>query len=340
MIAIIFFIFGLVLFVSLFPMKFSLVQKILMILLGIILILVAGFREDDVTNDYKVYLSFWTQRDLEGEVELSFIWLRDILRHQLLLPPVYLFLTFATLGVGTKIYAINKLSIYPFLALLIYVGHYYILHELTQIRIGVSAGFFLIAIYYKIEKKIYHTLLFLILAFFFHYSAVIGIILFILNNKDSKFYYFLIPLGYVIFFFNNQLNISIPIPYVQQKMEAYQEMKKWGVGDEINVFNFVFLVRILLLYILFFYAKRISVYNENVYLLLKIYAISLFSFLFLSDNPAFSFRIQEFLGIVEIILLPLIAVIFRNKSFGKLFVILIAIGFIFIDIFYNKYIFK
>lgn len=340
MIATVLSIFGAVLFVSFFPIKYRKVSNSLLILFAIILSLVAGLRESDVANDYIVYMSFWNRRDIVGDVETSFVFIRDILKYQLLLQPIYLFLIFAFVGVCTKFYAIGKLAPYPFLAILIYLGHYYILHELTQIRIGVAAGFFLIALYYKTIENLYLTILFILLAFLFHYSAVVGLIILLINNKNSKFFYFLIPIGYILYFVNNKLNISIPIPYVQQKLEAYQEMKKWGVGDEINVFNFVFLVRILILYYLFYKAKIIENHYKNIYIFLKIYAISLFTFLFLSDNPAFSFRIQEFLGIVEIILLPLIAFVYNNKVFGKIIVILIAVAFISIDIFYNKYIFS
>ena len=340
MITSVFFVFALVMLTSFFPIKVRGIRNFLLLAFTVWLFLLAGLRDDNVAADYSVYMSFWNLRELQGIVEVSFIWIRDFLKYKLDLQPIYLFVVYAVLGVSSKIYAISKTSAFPFLSVLIYISHYFILHELVQVRIGVAAGFFLIALYYKTRENLYYTLIFILIAFFFHYSAAVGLLILFINNKHSKLYYFLIPAGYVFYFLNSKLNISIPIPYVQQKLDTYQEMKKWGIGDEINVFNFVFLIRILILYFLFYKAKTISIKFTSVNLFIKVYAISLFSFLFLSDNPAFSFRIQEFLGVVEIMLIPLLGYAYRNKLFSKLIVVIIAIAFISIDVFYIKYIFK
>lgn len=340
MIVLIFLIFALILYISFFPIKVRRIEDIILITLGIILIFVAGLRADDVTNDYNVYLKFWQQRNLKGDVEFSFVWIKDFLKNYLHLPPQYLFLTFAALGVSSKFIAIRKLAAYPFLALLVYLSHYYILHELTQIRIGVASGFFLLAIYFKIKNNIKLTILFLCLSVVFHYSAAVGFIILFLNDKKRVFYLMLIPIGYLLYFLNNQLSITIPIPYIQEKMEIYDEMKKYGVGDEINVFNFVFLSRILILYFLFYKAKVIAEFIPHIYVFLKIYTISIFSFLLLSGNAVYSFRIQEFFGIIEIVLIPTIVFAYKKKIMGKLLVIGIAFSFILIDIYYNEFIFK
>lgn len=342
MISTVFFIFFVVLFISFFPIKFRVINNTIIIAVGLVLILIAGLRDNDVASDYSVYMMFWQQRDLTGLVEQSFIWIRQLLKDDLSLPSIYLFLVYAIIGVGTKIYAINKISPYPFLCILVYIGHYYILHDLTQIRIGAGAGFFLIAIYYKTQQNLRLTILFLCIATFFHYSAAVGFILLFLNNKSVKFYYFLIPLGYLLYFFNTQVEFNIPIPYIQQKIDIYKEMKKYGLNksDEINLFNFVLLARILIVYFLFYCSKKISQHYEYIYLFVKIYCISLFAFVFLADNPSFSFRIQEFLGIIEIVLIPLLAFAFTRRFWGKLLVVSIAFTFICIDIFYNNYIFK
>lgn len=321
-------------------MKVRKIENILLVLFGVVLVLMAGFRADDVSNDYVVYLNFWHQRVIDGDVEFSFVIIREFLKNYLHLPPQYLFLTFAFLGVSLKLIAIRKFAAYPFLALLVYLSHYYILHELTQIRVGVAAGFFLIAIYYKSIQNIRLTVFFLLLAVLFHYSAVVGFLILVLDDRKRIFYYFLIPLGYVMFFVNNQFSITIPIPYIQDKMEIYDEMKKYGIGEEINVFNFVFVARIVLLYFIFYKARVIEKFVPNIYFLLKVYAISLFSFLLLSGNAVYSFRIQEFFGVVEIILVPTLVFAFRSRMPGKLLVIAIALSFILIDIYYNEYIFK
>lgn len=342
MIALLFLLFFIIACLSIIPFKIIQVRDVIFFLLSIILIFVAGLRDSDVANDYGVYLNYWSYREIKEQVELSFVLLVNILKNDLGLSSVYLFIVYAILGVGTKMYAIKKLSINVFLAALIYLSHYYILHEMTQIRIGTATGFLLIALYFKLQKKYFGFAAFFILAVFFHYSAAIGIVILLLNNKNIKYFYYVIPLGYILYLLNSKLNISIPIPYFQDKIDVYNEMKKYGMNDsdKINVFNFVFLTRILILYFLFYKAKSISKYNENIYVYIKIYTLSLFSFLFLADIPAFSFRISELFGVVEIILFPLIVYAFRNKFLGTMIVISIALAFICIDIYYNNYIYN
>jgi len=342
MIATLFFLFASLIIISLFSFKINFIKRILFVLLGVIFILIAGFRGDNVANDYGVYMDYWGYRTITDAVEVSFIWIKSFLKNYLEVSHLYLFLTYAFFGVTAKFYAIDKLSKHVFLALLVYLSHFYILHELTQIRIGAASGFFLIAVYYRLQKQYKACLLFLLIAIFFHYSSFVGIIILVLNDKKIKYFYFLVPLGYVLYYFNNQFNISIPIPYFQSKLEAYKEMKKYGLNDsdQINVFNFVFLVRILILYLFFLRAKAISEYYPHVYTFIKIYSISLFSFLFLADIPAFSFRIQEFFGVIEIILLPCLVYAFPKKTYGKIIVVFIALGFLLIDLYYNKYVFN
>ncbi|WP_256742632.1 EpsG family protein, partial [Cronobacter sakazakii] len=49
-------------------------------------------------------------------------------------------------SIGIKLHAIKKISSSPILSLIIYIAFYYILHDMTQIRAGVAAGLFLLAI--------------------------------------------------------------------------------------------------------------------------------------------------------------------------------------------------
>ena len=42
----------------------------------------------------------------------------------------------------------------------------------------------------------------------------------------------------------------LPIPYIEEKMEIYRSLQEQGLWDEINVFNLVFLVKIVITYFL------------------------------------------------------------------------------------------
>ena len=298
----------------------------------------AGFRDSTVDRDYHVYLFYWQLRQVN--VEISFVILKNFLKNYLNLPFATLLITYAILGVTTKLIGIKRISPFFYLSCLVYFSHYYLLHELTQIRAGVATGFFLISLYYLYERNAKCFIFFILCAGFFHYSAFIALPLWFIR-KDAKniyIYTLLIPIGYILHFTGGDVFSSIPIPYIQDKAEVYQQLQDLSIGDadKINVFNYMFLSKIGILLILLLNAKKIYLHNKYIYLLLKIYAISLAAFPGLSAVPASAFRVQEFLGIVEIILVPMIVYLFRMRIIGYLVVIIIALGYLMLNLYYNK----
>lgn len=331
--------FAVISFLIIFRTKNMKIRTGFLILMAIFLILNASFRPADVAKDYSVYLQYWRLKFLE-DVEISFIQIRNLLKNVFELGPGSLFIVYAILGVSVKVYSIRLFTKYVFLSLLIYLSHYYILHELTQIRVGVASGFFLIGVYYLAQRNLVRFLIFTLIAGYFHYSAFLALPLWLLYNDERKIkiYAMLIPLGYIIYFSGSGLIVNIPIPYVQEKIRVYEELRDMGFEDtnKINVFNAVFLMRILIFYTLFIFRAKIEKENPYIYILLKIYAISLFTFTALSSIPAFAFRIQELFGVVEILLFPSLAFIYKDRIFGYALVILLALSVLTLDIFYGK----
>ncbi|MBU4538421.1 MAG: EpsG family protein [Bacteroidetes bacterium] len=339
MITILYIFFAVISFLIIFRAKNQKIKLGLLIVLAILLIVNAALRPSDVAKDYEVYTYYWRLKFLE-DVEISFIQIRNLLKYVLQLGPGSLFIVYAVLGVSAKVYSIKLFTKYVFLSLLIYLSHYYILHELTQIRVGVASGFFLIGVYYLAQRNLVKFLIFTLIGGYFHYSAFLALPLWFLYNDQRKIsiYAILIPLGYFIYLAGSNLIVSLPIPYVQEKVRVYEELRDMGFEDtdKINVFNAVFLMRILIFFVLFFFRKRIAAENPYIYILLKIYAISLFTFTALASIPAFAFRIQELFGVVEILLFPSLAFIFKDRIFGYSLVILLALAVLSIDIFYGK----
>lgn len=331
-------VFSILLIFVTFQTKNVLINRVIVFCMAVGLILMAGLREGNVDRDYRVYKLYWQMRELD--VEVSFNMLKSFFKNYLHFPFISIIITYAVMGVTTKLIGIKKTSSFFYLSLLVYFSHYFLLHELTQIRVGVATGFFLIALYYLFERKASYYFFFIICAAFFHYSAFIAFPLWFLTKSSRSIYKFalLIPIGYVIHFIGGDTLSAIPIPYIQERMEVYQQMQDLALNneDKINVFNYMFLSKVAIFVVLLFTAKKIEVHNKYVYLLLKIYAISLAAFPALSAMPASAFRIQEFLGVVEIILIPMIVYLFRVRFLGYLAVIIIALGYLMLNLFYSK----
>ncbi|KIC63448.1 EpsG family protein [Chryseobacterium taiwanense] len=343
MIVLLFFLFAVITVLYVISPENKYLNNIFLFLVMIALIFTAGLRGKGVDNDYYVYRSFWRMRKIDdGTVEYSFYLIKVLIKNLLHLQFQYLLLAYAFIGVTTKILAIKKITPLLWGSILIYFSHYFLLHEFTQIRIGVATGFVLFSIYFLSEKKYVFFAIFSFLAIIFHQSCFL-VLLFPLirnSNRNTWIYAMLIPLGYIFYFLNTYLHINIPIPILQNKIDLYEEATKSGFlkDSKINPFNALLLIRILIFYVIFYQSKKISHFFPHLYIYLKIYSLSLFSFLFFSRIPVFSFRIQELLGVVEIILIPTIFYLFseRFKWLGKLSVWMISLGFLLLDIFYVK----
>lgn len=310
--------------------------------LGALLILCAALRPIGMDNDSENYEYYFVRYDhpmLEITVEYSFRilskwfyhWFHDV--HSI-------FFLYALLGLSFKFMAFRKLTPLPLLAVAVYIGYYYILHEFTQIRVGVASGLFLLAIKPMSEKQYKKSLLLICIALFFHYSSIVLLPLLMLSNKemtkrDKIIWGSLIPIGYFVYFLHINIS-SLPIPYISDKLEAYQEMKDSGFLDEVNVFNMVFLVKIVIFYYILYMYDLIKEHNEYLPLLLKIMSLSMFSFTALSSFPVLAFRVSELYGIVEILLFTSIFYTIRPALLAKAVVLTISITLFCMNIFYNK----
>ena len=175
------------------------------LLLGLGMICVAGMRAVGSTPDTDVYeLMYYGKTNviLAKATEPTFTAIASVL-NDMSLSVNALFFTYAVISVPIHFAAFWKLSKLPLLTITIYLSYYFMMHEMVQIRVGVAAGLFLLAVYYYVEKRKKMALLFILIAVSFHYSAAAGLIIFLLNDKISRWQkvilYSIIPVGLVIF---------------------------------------------------------------------------------------------------------------------------------------------
>lgn len=323
--------------ICLFPIKAYKARLFIFILSGLVLAIAAGFREG--WADYETYINGYNYviaGDF-GTMELSFIIISNIV--DLVYGNVLgLFIIYGTIGVFLKLISIKQLTELWFLSLIIYVSNFYILHELIQMRAGVASGFLLLCIKPIYDRNWKLFLTFFFCAFFFHYSSLVILPLWFLTNKPRKiFLYLSVPVAYFIYFTKiNLVSVAIPIPAIQAKINLYQEMLAMGEQNQINVFNYVFLVKIMIFYILLWKIDLLQKKNQYATLLIKIFALSIFAFPVFATMPVIGFRISELFGIVEIILFPLLYYIAKPKVIPISVVISIGLLLFYISVFYGE----
>lgn len=319
---------------------------VLLIAIGIVLFLLAGFRDGNVEHglpegDYEAYISYF--RDFNNvNVEPTFKWISASI-HAVNGEYLHLFLVYAFLGVTFKLLAIKKLSDLIFYSVVVYVSHLFILHEMVQIRVSVAAGLIMLSFIPLYERKLVRFVLILMCAGLFHISALMALPLYFLNTKsiNSLLYGSLLPIAYVFNFC--KINIIsllsvIPVPYIQRKIFSYQTAMESGISfaSDINIFNSVHLIQCVIAYLLLTKIETIAPHNRYAYMLLKIYILGLFIFAFFAGFPVLAGRGKELFLVTEIIVIPWLVYLFKPPYIGKVIVMLYALGVLSITVFHGK----
>lgn len=303
----------------------------------VVLIVCAGFRPLGVDFDSWSYVGLYQYAESDI-VEVSF-WLLSTIIKATVDDVRVLFVVYALITVLIQAYAIRKLANDWLLALLILTSHYFIFQNMTQIRVAVSASIFLCAIYWLSQGKKWIYLLLIGIAILFHYSAAMLLPLVFFSNKDltKKKRMILaawIPVMYVLFFIGLDLIVSMPIPYIQSRMAAYEKLKETGlIGDDINPFNSLFLLRMAIFYYILFKYEHFKQFTPYLPVLLKVYCCSFCAFLGFSSLPVFAGRASELFGIVEIFVFIQLVNAAQPKAFSRLMVVLLAFALLTYDIF-------
>ena len=301
--------------------------------MGFVMVLIAGLREiglDPDSENYEYSFHHYYQSSEMGMVEPSFTLISAVLN--VFTDNVHLlFLVYAFLGVTIKLYAFKKNLQCIFVPMMLYISFYFVLHEMTQIRAGVVSALFLLAVYLIAIKENRKALLLIIVVAFFHYSSLALLPTLVFGNKDFNrkeniMIALLIPLSYLIYFGGISMLLNTDIPLIGNKLAIYQQaMEKGKMTVNINVFDPVHLVSVMLFYYTLYFRKTITAFNENYNVVIKIVAIGLFLHTSLAFLPVLALRISQLYCIVNIFLFSGIVYTFKQKWMGITVLVLLSI---------------
>lgn len=237
--------------------------------------------------------------------------------------PEYVLITFAIFagaGIWFTFKGIQKLSSFPELSILQFFCYYFLLLEMTQIRAGVVCGLFLLAIYFHFKKKYTWFAITVLTGLLFHYTAVLMLLLLFLNTEkfNLRLYFIIGLISVVIAFISSDFIITsifkLNFSFVQKMALEFASINT--SENKINLFNVAFLMNVSFTGWLFLHHKKLQEKNSYTYILLKVQAIGILAFILLSPVSVIAFRVSEFLGIVNIITIPLTVYTFRSKLVG------------------------
>lgn len=307
-------------------------QNKLYVAIGVLFVLVAGFRPGDL--DYKNYVQAynWIRMGFTVLIEPTFILISKVSPTESIM-----FFIYALLGVSLKFIAIRRITELWFLSLSIYLSYFFILHEMTQIRVGIASGILLLSIKPLYERQFKAFLFYVIIAMLFHASAIIMLLLWFFTDKPQILFLRLaIPIAYFVYFLKIDFFRLIPIPLFQSKIDAYIALQEIGneMASKINVFNILSLFKIGIFYILLLRSSVLQEMNKYALLLLKIQALSIAALPFFSQMPVIAFRISELFGVVEIINIPMLIYLFKPKLLAHWLLLGVALLLLLISVFY------
>jgi hypothetical protein len=231
--------------------------------------------------------------------------------------PLWLFVIYAALGISIKMVAFQKLSQHKMTTLVVYFSGFFLLWEMTQIRVAVAGGFMLLSVVALRNRETLWYFLLCSLASFFHYAALIMFLLYFIDGAhiNKWVYCLLLPAASLLIFSDVKIGdyaAFAPIELIGLKIEGYETTK----DPSTNVFNYVFLSRCLLAYFLLAHANCLANKNRYFVTLLKIYFWGLFIHLALAPSTGVAFRLSELLLVVEVLLIPMLIDVFKTKAFG------------------------
>ena len=237
-----------------------------------------------------------------------------------------LFFIYGLCSLSFKLNSIRKYAYYPYVTFLFYFSTWFILHDMYQVRVGVSIAFFYFSIYFLQKKKSMSYLLCACVATAFHTQAALLFCFILIPKKKINIYsvaglLFIVIFSYVLYFlkidiFKNSIVFlrQLKIPRIHQVM-YYYDIATSGVIDlgKINAFSPIVLVRLMLSLILLFQYKRLNLVDWYP-VLIRILVLSFALRMILYPIPVLGMRIYEFFTCIDIFLFPLFLQIIREKK--------------------------
>jgi len=246
------------------------------------------------------------------------------------------FIIYATIAVIIKALAIRRILGISFFSLFVYICLFYILHELTQIRVGVAIGVFLFALDDIHQRKPVAYFIKALIAMLFHYSALIMLPLFFFNQRKHLFYMLpILGIFFVLLVPNNMFTVFFSKIFhcfpdiVGIKLRRYLLY----FTSNYSLLKLFFTSKVYIFFLLFYYFCLLIEKNNLILaldgtgvLLMNIFSFSLFTYFLFIRQRVLALRPAEILFSVLVIIIPLIAQKFTNARYRAIFIAFISIA--------------
>ena len=312
----------------------------LLLVVATTLALFAGIRAVDVSQDGANYTYMFDHANsytdyFKSTNELMATVIPVTLKYLGIYNYLSIFLVFAILGVAFKIMAIKKYSAIPLLSCLFYYIHIFLLHEMTQIRVGVATGILLFAVTDIYHKRLVKFLIKVAIATTFHTSAVIFIVAYFFSATTIKKWWYLcgliiiIPLGLTKLF--NPLRLIPGLTALNSKLALYDLLL--SSTQAINLININMLWNLLLLAMVLYFDSELIKVNKYSLIFIKLFYCGFIATFLFAAIPVLSWRISEIFTCSGFIVVSYIPFVVKPKYVSLPLLICSALGLLSLDLF-------
>lgn len=228
---------------------------------------------------------------------------------------------YALLSIGTHYWGILRNSPNLWLSMFLYVGFYFVLHDMIQMRASVAAGILLVAVRNIQTRRWYVYFPLVALAVFFHSSAIVFVPLFFLPRKRMYRPFWMTLLGVCLIIGITGVQLGklvrfLPLDIVNNYLMSYG-------GERFVTDAKVGPMRILLcvvLMIMVYYLPQLQKRYPLATVCLGISICSQACYLLLGGMPVMPIRLGELLGTADILTLAAFPLISRKYYYALLVV--------------------
>lgn len=314
------------------------IPTLFLIVIGICMIITAVFRPEGMP-DRNIYLD--NLLSLSQDNEIGYNYIEYITYNYLNKDFLILLLIMALLSIPIKLISIIEMSNLIWGSLLIYLSSKFILQDMIQMRAAVATGIFLYCCKFKLLSEWKKYFIGMGIGILFHWSALLMVPIWFLKTDKLKSWIYIMGIvisficGYIGLYVTDSLNY-VPIPAINILYQGYLSTN--DIQSEFNLFSIVILSKIALTILLLANSQKLRQKNIAFIFMIKVYAISFMIYALFSNVTVAAIRLSEFYQIVEVILLPILCLLFDNKTIGKLSVVGIASIYLIFNIVIASYI--
>lgn len=338
-------IFALVVVLSFLEDYMSSWQKILILaVLGITLICTATFKPMTTTDarTYEYYFYYNDDEIVELATEPTYTYLSRLalaFGGEI----IVMFFIYAALAIPLKFIALWKCTPYVFTAMIVYLGIYFPMHDMVQLRCGVATAFLLWALIPLAKRQYLLATGLVICATLFHYSSLAFLpVLLIGNIKVGRFWKYAlgisIPVCLVLYLLHIDAISLIPSSFIEGKLDLYKDMSDSGDWDMYVPYKQVtFLAEFLLLYFFLFYYDTIQEHCIYAPILVKILVIEMFFLTMFTSIPVLGGRLHDLFGMFNTLAFTCLLYCIKPSYIARIGITLFSLAYYLIQMFNHSY---